>query len=64
MKGLTFITDETSKKRFAQVDLSALSKHEEVIEDLIDIIISESRKSEEKIPIEEVKRQLKKAGKL
>ena len=64
MKGLTFITNETSRKRFAQVDLSTVRKHEEVIEDIIDIIIAESRKDEEKIPIEEVKRQLKKLGKV
>jgi len=64
MKGLTFITDETSKKRYAQVDLNEVKNHEEKIGDLIDIIIAESRKDEEKIPLAEVKRQLQKAGKL
>ena len=64
MKGVTFITDETHKKRFVQIDLKALGKYDKHLEDLFDVIIAESRKDEEKIPIEEVKRQLKKAGKL
>ncbi len=64
MKGVTFITDETHKKRFVQIELNAIKKHEEILQDIFDVIIAESRKDEEKIPLEEVKRQLKKAGKL
>lgn len=64
MKGVTFITDETHKKRFVQIDLKALGEYDNRMEDLFDVIMAESRKGEEKIPIEEVRRQLKKAGQL
>ena len=64
MKGVTFITDETHKKRLVQIELDEIKKHEELLQDIFDVIIAESRKDEEKIPLEEVKRQLKKAGKL
>ena len=64
MKGVTFITDETHKKRFVQIELDSIEKHEERLQDIFDVIIAEARKDEEKIPLEEVKRQLKKAGKL
>jgi hypothetical protein len=64
MKGVTFITDETHKKRLVQIELNEITKHEELLEDIFDLIIAESRKGEEKISLSEVKRQLKKAGKL
>lgn len=64
MKGVSFITDETKKKRFVQIDLETLKKYDDRIEDLFDVIIAESRKDEEKISIEDVKKMLKKSGKL
>lgn len=64
MKGITFITDETHKKRFVQIDLEQLEKHQGEIEDLLDVIIAESRKDDENISWEELKRQLKSEGKL
>ena len=64
MKGITFITDETHKKRLVQIELDTIEKYEERLEDLFDIILAEARKDEEKIPLAEVKRQLIKAGKL
>ena len=64
MKGVSFITDETKKKRFVQIDLETLKKYDDRIEDLFDVIIAESRKDEEKISIEDAKKMLKKSGKL
>jgi hypothetical protein len=64
MKGITFITDETHNKRFVQIDLEELQKHQNKIEDLLDVIIAESRKDDEDISWEDVKAQLKASGKL
>lgn len=64
MKGITFITDETHNKRFVQIDLEELEKHQNKIEELLDVIIAESRKDDEEISWEDVKAQLKASGKL
>jgi len=64
MKGVTFITDETHNKHFVQIDLDELEKHQSKIEDLLDIIIAQSRKDDDEISWEEVKTQLKASGKL
>ncbi len=64
MKGITFITDETHNKRFVQIDLDQLEKYQNKVEDLLDVIIAESRKEDEEISWEDVKKQLKAAGKL
>ena len=64
MRGITFIADETHKKRFVQIDLEELEKYQNKIEDLLDAIIAESRKNDEEISWEEVKEQLKASGKL
>ncbi len=64
MKGVTFITDETRKKRFVQIELEAIEKYEEDVHDLIDAIIAESRRDEPKKSWEEVRKSLKKKGKL
>ncbi|HTA84173.1 MAG TPA: hypothetical protein VK783_14610 [Bacteroidia bacterium] len=60
MKGITFIKDETHNKRLVQIDLNTLEKYEEKMEDLFDVIIAESRKDEESVSWEKVKKQLKK----
>lgn len=64
MKGVTFITDETNNKRFVQIDLEQIEKYQDKIEDLLDVIIAESRKNDKEVSWEEVKAQLKAAGKL
>ena len=51
MKGVTFITDETHKKRFVQIDLD---KYGEIWEDFYDVLIAESRKDEPSKPLGEV----------
>ena len=64
MKGVTFITDETHNKRFVQIELEKLEEYQHKIEDLLDVIIAESRKNDEEIGWEELKQQLKAKGKL
>jgi len=64
MKGVNYVTDLSNKKVAVQIDLKLLEKYDEEIEDLIDGIIAESRKDEEKIPLEEVIKGLRKKGKL
>ena len=64
MKGVTFITDETHNKRFVQIDLDQLEKSQGEVEDLLDVIIAESRKDDEEISWDELKQQLKSEGKL
>ncbi len=64
MKGITFIKDETHNKRFVQIDIEQLEKYHDAIEDLLDMIIAESRKDDGEMSWEEVKKQLKEAGKL
>lgn len=64
MKGVTFITDETHKKRFVQIDLEHLEKYQNEIEDLLDVIIAESRRNDKEVSWEEIKEQLKTAGRI
>ena len=63
MKGITLIKDETHNKRFVQIDMDTLQKFEERIEDLLDVIIAESRRNEESASWEQVKKELRKKGK-
>ncbi|MEX0812657.1 MAG: hypothetical protein WD048_10615 [Chitinophagales bacterium] len=58
MKGVSFITDETRKKRFVQIDLEKLEKNQEEIGELLDLIIVESRKNDPEISWEDLKKQL------
>ena len=64
MKGVTYKTDDQNKKVAVQIDLKILEKFDEDIEDLIDGIIAESRKDEERVPLNKVIKGLKKNGKL
>jgi len=64
MKGVTFIKDETHNKRFVQIDIDELDQHQNEVEDLLDVIIARSRKDDEEISWEELKKQLKAEGKL
>ena len=64
MKGVNFITNDKNKKVAVQIDLKTLENYEEEIEDLLDVIIAESRKDEPKRDWEEVRKSLKRKGKL
>jgi hypothetical protein len=64
MKGVSFITDEHNNKKAVVIDINVIERYEEDLEDLLDGIIAESRKDDEKVPLKKVIRGLKKAGKL
>ncbi len=65
MPSLTFITDETNNRRYVQIDLAEVSDiGEEELEDIMDIIVAEARKGEDKISFETLEAQLKAEGRL
>ncbi len=65
MKAVSFVTDETHNRRYAQIDLKGIAKYnDEKLEDLMDIIIAEARKDEKSISWESVKAELIKEGKI
>ena len=65
MKGVSFVTNETSKKRYAQIDLKGISQYDDdAMEDLMDMLIAEARKDEKSIPWENVKEELIQEGKI
>jgi hypothetical protein len=61
MTGIQFITDEKGRKTAAVIDLK---KHRALWEDLEDVLVSRSRQNEKRIPLEKVKADLIKSGKL
>ncbi|MBP6455484.1 MAG: hypothetical protein KA275_02040 [Chitinophagaceae bacterium] len=64
MKGVSFLTNEQNEKVAVQIDLKTIKSYQDEIEDLLDGIIAESRKNEEKTSLTKVIKELKKAGKL
>ena len=65
MEGVTIIKDETTNKRYAQIDIELLDHADaEEIMDLIDVIVAESRANEPTMSLAEVTEHLKKLGKL
>ena len=64
MKGVSYITDKKSRKKAVVIDLKTLAHYEEMIEDLFDTIIAESRSSEPNVDWQKLKKRLKKKGKL
>jgi hypothetical protein len=61
MNGIQFITDEKGRKTAAVIDLK---KHRALWEDLEDVLVSRSRRHEKRIPLEKVKADLIKSGRL
>jgi len=51
-----YLTNEHNEKKYVQIDLD---KYGEMWSEFYDILIAESRKDDEKIPLEEVKNILK-----
>ena len=64
MKGVTILTDERKKRKILQVDIKEVAKNPDEFEDLIDVLVAESRKNEPKVSWEMVKKNLRKKGKL
>jgi hypothetical protein len=61
MTGIQYITDEKGRKTAAILDLK---KHKALWEDIQDVLVSRSRRRERRIPLEEVKADVIKSGKL
>jgi hypothetical protein len=61
MNGIQFITDEKGRKTAAVIDLK---KHRALWEDFEDVLVSRSRRHEKRIPLEKVKADLIKSGRL
>ena len=63
MPSLTFITDETHNRRYVQIDLAEVSDiNEEQLEEIMDIIVAEARKGDEKISLSDLEGQLNVEG--
>lgn len=58
MKGVTFLVDETNKKHLVQIDMKVLEGGADEVEDLIDLLIAESRKDDEQRDWADVKKRL------
>lgn len=61
MNGIQYVTDEKGRKVAVQIDLK---KHRELWEEIEDVLVSRSRRHEKRIPLERVKANLIKSGKL
>jgi len=61
MTGIQYVTDEEGRKIAVQIDLR---EHAELWEEIEDVLISQSRRHEESIPIERVEAKLIQRGKL
>jgi hypothetical protein len=61
MNGIQFLTDDKGKRTAAVIDLR---KHKDLWEDIEDVLVSQSRRHEKRIPFEKVKADLIKSGKL
>ncbi len=64
MKGVSYITDGHNKKKAVIIDLKTIENNQEAVEDLLDIIVMESRKGDPTVTWEEMKKKLHKKGKL
>ena len=64
MKGVSYITDEQNQKKAVVIELGTLERYTQDLEDLLDGLIAESRKDDERVPLKKVIRDLKKTGKL
>lgn len=64
MKGVSFVTNDKNEKIAVQIDLKTLDKNRETIDDLLDVIIAESRAEDTEVIWEDAKEELRKAGKL
>ena len=61
MDGIQFLTDEKGRRTAAVIDLK---KHKELWEDIADVLVSQSRRREKRIPFGEVKAELFKSDTL
>lgn len=64
MKGVTYITDDKNRKKAVVIQLKTLEEYDDHLGDLLDVIIAESRRDEPSVPWQEIKKRLKKKGRL
>ena len=64
MKGVSYVYDSKLQKKAVILDIKTIENHPDEIEDLLDVIVAESRKDEPKRSWEEVKKTLQEKGKL
>lgn len=64
MKGVTIIEDKAKKRRYMQIDMKAVKDDREWIQDLVDVLIAESRRDQKRIPWSVIKEELKREGRL
>ena len=63
MKGISYITNDNNLKTALVIDLKTLSRNDEEIHELIDVLVAEERKNDAAIPWEDAKKQLRQKGK-
>ena len=61
MTGIQYLTDEEGRRVAVQIDLR---EHAELWEEFEDVLVSESRRNEESIPIEQIEAKLLQRDKL
>jgi hypothetical protein len=64
MKGVSYLTDGNNHKKAVVIELNTLERYSQELEDLLDGLIAECRRDDEKVPLVKVISNLKKAGKL
>jgi Asp-tRNA(Asn)/Glu-tRNA(Gln) amidotransferase C subunit len=64
MRGVRVLLDEATNKRIIQIDVEEVDPNDEMLEDVIDIILAEDARDDEKFDWEDVKKVLKAEGKL
>lgn len=63
MKGISILYDAKGRKRQLQIDIALIEKNPELVEDILDVIVCESRRNEPAIPFSEMKRRMLKPKK-
>ena len=61
MTGIQFIADDKGRKTAAVIDIH---KHKALWQEIEDVLVSRSRRHEKRIPLDKVKADLIKSGKL
>lgn len=64
MKGVSYIMDDHLNKKAVVIDMKLIENNQEGVEDLLDTIVAESRKGDATIEWEDMKKKLRKKGKL
>jgi hypothetical protein len=61
MTGIQYVTDEEGRKVAVQIDLR---EHAGLWEEIEDVLVSQSRRNEGSVPLDEVEAKLLRSGKL